>query len=76
MNKDIVEGKWKQLVGRTRLIWGDWTGNPILRAEGNAQRLAGMAQERYGAIRDQARRRVREFMNKPPGWIDHVVMKR
>jgi len=54
MNTDIASGKWKQLKGAVKQKWGDLTDDEIDQVDGNADRFAGLMQERYGLARDQA----------------------
>jgi len=54
MNTDIASGKWKQLKGAVKQKWGDLTDDEIDQVAGNADRFAGLMQERYGLARDQA----------------------
>ncbi|HXG16847.1 MAG TPA: CsbD family protein [Calidithermus sp.] len=58
MNQDIFAGKWKQLKGRAREWWGRLTDDEIDQVEGNAERLAGLLQERYGYSREEAEREI------------------
>ncbi len=61
MNKDTIEGNWKQLKGKIQAKWGDLTDDDFKVAEGNAEYLAGKLQERYGWDRDRADTEVRDF---------------
>lgn len=67
MNDDIAEGKWKQMIGKAKAAWGELTDDELIKAEGRADRLAGIIQERYGKTRDEAELEVRRFMdaNRP-----------
>lgn len=62
MNRDILEGKWKQLRGEVRETWGELTDDEIDRAAGNAEKLAGLLQERYGWTKEEAAGRVADFL--------------
>ncbi|PWF24828.1 CsbD family protein [Corticimicrobacter populi] len=66
MNNDIVAGKWKQLTGKAKAAWGELSDDELTRTEGNAERLVGLVQERYGKTRDQAEKEVREFFKHNP----------
>jgi uncharacterized protein YjbJ (UPF0337 family) len=46
MNNDIAEGKWKQIVGNAKAAWGELTDDELAGAEGRADKLAGLIQER------------------------------
>lgn len=54
MNKDIIEGKWKQMQGEARAWWGKLTDDDLERAAGKFDVLAGILQEKYGYSREQA----------------------
>ena len=61
MNRDKIEGNWKQLKGKIKQKWGKLTDDEIDQAEGNMQILAGKLQERYGITRDEADRQLDEL---------------
>ena len=48
MAEDIFEGRWKQLKGDAKRLWGKLTDDDWDRAEGNRDKLVGSLQERYG----------------------------
>jgi uncharacterized protein YjbJ (UPF0337 family) len=54
MNKDIVEGKWKQMRGHAKTWWGKLTDDDLDRAAGKYDVLAGLLQEKYGYTRQRA----------------------
>jgi uncharacterized protein YjbJ (UPF0337 family) len=54
MNKDIVEGKWKQIRGEAKAWWGKLTDDDLDRAAGKFDVLAGLLQEKYGYTRERA----------------------
>lgn len=64
MNKDRIEGNWKELKGKIRQKWGELTDDEIDQAEGHTEILSGKLQERYGMTRDEADRQVDDFMRR------------
>lgn len=62
MNTDILAGKWKQLRGSIQKNWGRITNDELDQVEGNTDRLLGLIQEKYGYARDEAERRLNEFV--------------
>jgi uncharacterized protein YjbJ (UPF0337 family) len=52
MNKDQVKGKWEQLKGKAKRAWGDLTDDDVKRAEGSADKLYGIIQERFGDTKE------------------------
>jgi uncharacterized protein YjbJ (UPF0337 family) len=64
MNTDVLKGKWHQLKGDMKSRWGKLTDDDFRQIEGDAEKLVGKVQERYGYQRDQARRDVDEFFRQ------------
>jgi uncharacterized protein YjbJ (UPF0337 family) len=64
MNKDIVEGKWKELKGRMKETWGKLTDDDLERAKGKADQVIGLLQQRYGYAQDQAKEQYDRFMKR------------
>lgn len=66
MNKNIMEGKWKQLAGKVKETWGDLTDDDILRIKGDTQQLRGLLQEKYGRSQEEAEREIQDFIDRNP----------
>ena len=58
MNRDQIQGEWKQLKGKAKEQWGKLTDDDLTRVEGNIDQLAGRIQERYGIERAEAERQI------------------
>jgi len=54
MNKDVFEGKWKQIRGEAKAWWGKLTDDDLDRAAGKFEVFAGLLQEKYGYTREAA----------------------
>jgi uncharacterized protein YjbJ (UPF0337 family) len=54
MNRDIFEGKWKQMRGQAKEWWGELTDDDLDRAGGKAEQIIGLLQEKYGYTRERA----------------------
>jgi uncharacterized protein YjbJ (UPF0337 family) len=54
MNRDILEGKKKELQGKAKQWWGKLTDDDLQKAGGKAEQLIGLLQQRYGYTREQA----------------------
>ena len=50
--------------GKAKAAWGELTDDELTRSEGNAERLAGLIQERYGKTKEQAQKEVRDFFDQ------------
>lgn len=64
MNRDQMEGNWKQLKGKVRAKWGDLTDDDIASVEGRREQLVGRIQERYGNTKAEAEKAVDEWLSK------------
>jgi uncharacterized protein YjbJ (UPF0337 family) len=64
MNKDTFEGKWRELKGRMKEQWGKLTDDDLDRAEGRAEQLIGLLQQRYGYARDRAEEEYKRFAER------------
>jgi uncharacterized protein YjbJ (UPF0337 family) len=64
INTDVLKGKWQQLKGEARIQWGRLTDDDLDQIQGNAEKLAGKLQERYGYAKEQAQREIDEFLRQ------------
>lgn len=63
MNRDVLEGQWKQLKGKVKQQWGRLTDDELDQINGHYDELVGKVQERYGYSRDEAANEVDMFLN-------------
>lgn len=54
------EGRWEQLKGKARQVWGDLTDDDLDVAEGNYEEMVGRIKERTGETTEEIRRRLDE----------------
>ena len=64
MNKDILEGKWKQIKGQVKQQWGRLTDDRLDRISGRYEELSGLIQEKYGYTREKAEQELNSFLSK------------
>ena len=70
MDRNRVEGHWKQLKGNAKQQWGCLTGDDLTAANGRREELAGKIQERYGLAKDAAQKQVDEWAGKADdSWL-------
>ena len=64
MNEDVFEGKWKEMHGQVKEWWGKLTDDDLERGGGNAEKIVGLLQQKYGYTRAHAEqefnRRIKE----------------
>lgn len=61
MNKDIMEGNWKQLSGEVQKQWGKLTNSQLDQVGGSRKKLAGIIQENYGVKQDNAEKQIKDW---------------
>ncbi len=64
MNRDQIEGKWRQIRGEIKKQWGKLTDSELDQVEGNMDVLVGKIQEKYGGTREEIRRRLDAMESK------------
>jgi uncharacterized protein YjbJ (UPF0337 family) len=62
MNTEILQGKWHQLKGSVKAQWGKLTDDELDQVDGNAEKLVGLVQERYGYAKQRAEQEVDSFL--------------
>ena len=64
MNKDIIQGRWKEIKGQLKQEWAKLTDDEINEMKGNYDELEGCLQKNYGYKKEEAERRINEFVDK------------
>ena len=64
MNRDVLEGQWKQLKGRVKQQWGRLTDDELDQMSGSYDELAGKIQERYGVAKEEAEKQLADWTAK------------
>lgn len=58
MNKTILQAKWKQIRGKTKVWWAKLNDNDLDRIAGRYDILVGVLQEKYSYTREQATKEI------------------
>jgi uncharacterized protein YjbJ (UPF0337 family) len=61
MNRDWLEGNWKQARGKVKERWGKLTNDELDVIAGRRDQLVGRIQELYGNARDQIEKDLDEM---------------
>jgi uncharacterized protein YjbJ (UPF0337 family) len=62
MNWDQIAGNWKQIKGKVRQQWGDFTDDEIDIIEGKREELVGRLQAKYGYTKEVAEQEADNWM--------------
>jgi len=61
MNRDTMQGNWKQIKGKLKEKWGKFTDDELDQLEGRRDQIIGKLQEKYGYTRERAEQEYRDW---------------
>jgi len=61
MNWDTMKGDWKQVKGKIREKWGDFTDDELDKVQGRREQFEGLLQKKFGMAKDEVKKQVDEF---------------
>ena len=64
LNTDIVEGKWKEIKGKIRTKWAEFTDQEVEKMKGTQEELEGALQKKYGYKKEEAREHINAFIKE------------
>lgn len=64
MNKDILQGRWREWRGKVKEQWGRLNDNQLDQIGGRYDQLVGQIQATYGFTVEKARQEVDRFIEK------------
>jgi len=68
MNRDRIEGSWKQFSGRLKEHWARLTRNESGIDAARRDQLAGSIQARHGHSKEETERQVADFLYRNRDW--------
>jgi uncharacterized protein YjbJ (UPF0337 family) len=63
MNRDQLEGNWKQVKGAVKAKWGELTDDELDVIDGNQEALEGKIQERYGTSKEEVKKELNDLID-------------
>lgn len=64
MNRDRIEGDWKQFTGQIKEQWSKLTHDRLDAIAGKRERLAGKIQETYGISREATDKQIAAWQSR------------
>ena len=61
MDRNRIEGNWKQIKGKVKEQWGKLTDDDLDTINGQREQLEGRIQERYGLQKDLVKQQVDDW---------------
>lgn len=68
MNRDRIEGSWKQICGKVGERWSDFLDDEAGADAARRTQLAGNRQVRKGALQEHTTRQLSEFHDRQRHW--------
>lgn len=62
LNEDQIQGKWKEIKGGIRNLWGKLTDDEIEQYKGKLTDVAGLVQSRYGETKEEIKTKLNSLM--------------
>jgi uncharacterized protein YjbJ (UPF0337 family) len=66
MNKEQIDGKWSQLMGKVQAKWGKLTHDDVAVIAGRREQLHGKLKELYGISKEEAEKELAEMEKNSP----------
>lgn len=66
MDRNRIEGNWKQAKGQIKEKWGQLTDDDLNKIDGKRDQLEGALQQRYGLAKDMARKNIDDWLSQQP----------
>jgi uncharacterized protein YjbJ (UPF0337 family) len=75
INQQVFEGRWSSLKGRLQEKWGQLTDDDLRKAEGNANQLIGVIQEKTGQARERIEAELEKLIDGGVSFVDAATEK-
>ncbi len=62
MNKNIIQGKWKEIKGKLHQQWGKLSDDEVSKLRGSYDELSGMLQKKYGYDQERTQKEIEQFV--------------
>lgn len=59
-----MHGKWNEIKGEIRKVWGNITGDELEQSKGNLTSISGLIQQRYGQKKEDISLELNNIMSK------------
>jgi uncharacterized protein YjbJ (UPF0337 family) len=64
LNEEMIKGKWKEIKGEIKTLWGKLTDDELDKTSGNLESIAGIIQQRYGNKKEDIQNKLHGIVSK------------
>lgn len=64
MNDNFMSGKWTEVKGEIRKLWGKITGDELESTKGDVQSISGLVEQKYGLKKDEISAKLGEIRDR------------
>jgi uncharacterized protein YjbJ (UPF0337 family) len=79
MNRDQIKGKWIEIKGEVKKLYGKLTDDDFKQTEGDLEALYGRIMQRYGETKDVVKAKIEAIVNRlmqPVGGVNPAKMQK
>lgn len=62
MNRNIIQGKWREIKGKVHQQWGQLTDDEVAKMQGSYEELSGALQKKYGYDKERTEKEIEKFV--------------
>ncbi|HXH76636.1 MAG TPA: CsbD family protein [Bacteriovoracaceae bacterium] len=62
LNEDQIKGKWNEIKGGLRNVWGRISDDELEQTKGNFTKVSGLIQSKYGETREVVKNKLDKLM--------------
>lgn len=73
LNKNIVQGKWKEMKGEIQKAWGKLTDDELEKTKSDVKAIEGLVQQKYGKAQESYSGKISGIVKKYESKKDDVV---
>lgn len=63
LNQEQIKGKWTEIKGGVRNLWGQITDDELEQTKGNLSAIAGIIEQRYGETKEVVKEKLDTLMD-------------
>ena len=76
MSNDMALGKWEEIKGEIRNVWGKLSADELEKTKGNVKAIGGLIRQHYGEFKDEAEEKLNRLFghasDKTKEWKDDL----